>query len=139
QSETVWRQANRYNVPRLAFVNKMDRTGANFDNAVQTMVSRLGANAVPVTMPIGAERSFQGVIDLVEMKAYIWDEDDAREMHVGDVPPELLAEATARREKMIEAVAEFHDPLLEKFVEGEPVTVEEIKTAIRKGTLAMKI
>src|SRR5690606_39603528 len=92
-------------------VNKMDRTGANFDNAVQTMVSRLGANAVPVTMPIGAERSFQGVIDLVEMKAYIWDEDDAREMHVGDVPPELLAEATARREKMIEAVAEFHDPL----------------------------
>ncbi|MEZ5962924.1 MAG: elongation factor G [Planctomycetota bacterium] len=138
QSETVWRQANRYNVPRLAFVNKMDRTGANFDNAVQTMVSRLGANAVPVVMPIGAERDFKGVIDLVEMKAYVWD-DDAREVEVGDVPADLLDEAKMRREQMIDAVAEFYDPLLEKFVEGEEVKPEEIRMAIRNGTISMRM
>ncbi len=140
QSETVWRQASRYNVPRLAFVNKMDRTGANFDNAVQTMRTRLGANAVPVQMPIGSERTFKGLIDLVEMKSYVWEEnDDAREVVIGEVPADLLAEATTRREQMIELVAEFHDALLEKFVEGEPVTNEEIRIAIRNGTLSMKM
>ena len=126
QSETVWRQANRYNVPRLAFVNKMDRTGANFENAVATMVSRLGANAVPLMMPMGAERDFRGVIDLIEMKAYFWSDDDAREVTVSDVPAEYADEANARRTAMIEAVAEFYDPLLEKFVEGEQVTNDEI-------------
>ncbi|MCA8954743.1 MAG: elongation factor G, partial [Planctomycetes bacterium] len=138
QSETVWRQANRYNVPRIAFVNKMDRTGANFDHAVETMVARLRANPVPIQMPIGAERAFEGVIDLVEMKAYTWD-DNARDLEVGEVPAAMRAEAEARREKMIEAVAEFHEPLLEKFVEGETGTIEEIKAAIRAGTLALKI
>ncbi len=140
QSETVWRQANRYNVPRLAFVNKMDRTGANFDNAVHTMGSRLGANAVPINMPMGAEKAFKGVIDLVEMKAYVWTEDDdARDVTVSDVPAEYMEEALRRRETMIDSVAEFYDPLLEKFVEGEPVSAEEIKIAIRNGTISMKM
>ena len=140
QSETVWRQASRYNVPRLAFVNKMDRTGANFDNAVQTMRTRLGANAVPVQMPIGAERDFKGLIDLVEMKSYVWDDDDnAREVQIGEIPAELLAEAKTRREQMIELVAEFNESLLEKFVEGDTGTIEEVKLAIRNGTLSMKM
>ena len=138
QSETVWRQANRYNVPRIAFVNKMDRTGANFDHAVETMVARLRANPVPIQMPIGAEKEFHGVIDLVEMKAYTWDE-DARDLTIRDIPAELTEEAQRRRDVMIESVAEFNDDLLEKFVEGEMGTVEEIKAAIRIGTLALKI
>ncbi len=138
QSETVWRQANRYSVPRIAFVNKMDRTGADFDHAVETMVARLKANAVPIQMPIGAERDFKGVIDLVEMKAYTWDE-DAKDVTISDVPEALLAEAKTRRETMVEQVAEFNDSLLEKFVEGEEGTIEEIKEAIRAGTIALKI
>ncbi|MCC6783578.1 MAG: elongation factor G [Planctomycetes bacterium] len=138
QSETVWRQANRYNVPRVAFVNKMDRTGANFERAVETMRARLHANAVPLQMPIGSEKSFKGVIDLVEMKAYTWD-DDARDVEVADVPADLRDEAEMRRDAMIEAVAEFYDPMLEKFVEGEPVTIDEIKRAIRAGTIALKM
>ncbi len=136
QSETVWRQGNRYGVPRFAFVNKMDRTGADFDNAVETMRSRLSANAVPIQMPIGAERGFKGVIDLVEMKAYTWD-DDARDVSIDDVPADMLEEAQTRRETMIEAVAEFHDEMLEKFVEGEAITINEIKTAIRAGTKSL--
>jgi len=138
QSETVWRQANKYKVPRIAFVNKMDRTGANFDHAVETMVARLKANPVPIQMPIGKEKGFLGVIDLVDMKAYTWD-DDALDLMIADIPEELQAEAARRREVMIESVAEFHDALLEKFVEGEPVTNEEIKEAIRVGTLALRI
>lgn len=138
QSETVWRQANRYNVPRIALVNKMDRTGANFDHAVETMVARLRANPVPIQMPIGAEREFKGVVDLVEMKAFTWDE-DARDLTVGDIPKELLTEAKRRRDVMVEAVAEFHDPVLEKFVEGEDVPADEVKQAIRAGCLSLSI
>ncbi|MHC4853790.1 MAG: GTP-binding protein, partial [Planctomycetota bacterium] len=133
QSETVWRQANKYNVPRIAFVNKMDRTGANFDHAVRTMVVRLKANPVPIQMPIGKEKGFKGVIDLVDMKAYTWD-DDALDLTIADIPEDLQAEAARRRDVMVESVAEFHDAMLEKFVEGEPVTSEEIKEAIRAGT-----
>ncbi|MBK8978709.1 MAG: elongation factor G [Planctomycetes bacterium] len=139
QSETVWRQGNKYRVPRLAFVNKMDRTGADFYRAVSTMRSRLHANAVPIQMPIGKEKEFLGVIDLVEMKAYTWADDDARAVTVGEIPADLRDEAEAYREEMIENVAEFYEPMLEKFVEGEPVTVEEIKTAIRNGTIALKL
>jgi len=138
QSETVWRQANRYSVPRIAFINKMDRTGADFDHAVETMRARLRANAVPIQMPIGAEKDFHGVIDLVEMKGYTWDE-DARDLSISDIPAELVEEAKARREVMIESVAEFNDDLLEKFVEGEEGTIDEIKTAIRAGTLSLAI
>ncbi len=141
QSETVWRQANRYKVPRVAFVNKMDRTGADFDKAVASMKSRLNANPVPLVMPIGKEKDYAGLIDLVRMKAYYWvgEEADAREMVTKDIPAELMAEAEKRREAMIESVAEYHDALLEKFVEGEPVSVEEIQLAIRRGTLALGI
>jgi elongation factor G len=138
QSETVWRQANRYNVPRIALVNKMDRTGANFDHAVETMVARLRANPVPIQMPIGAERDFKGVVDLVEMKAYTWDE-DARDLTIGDVPENLLEEAQSRRAAMIESVAEFHDVVLEKFVEGEEISNDEVKQAIRAGCLGLSI
>ncbi|MBL8749382.1 MAG: elongation factor G [Planctomycetes bacterium] len=139
QSETVWRQANRYKVPRIAFVNKMDRTGADFYKAVESMRTRLYANPVPLVMPIGKEKSFQGVVDLINMRACVWADDDAREMTVGDIPDELLAEAKKRREQMVEAVAECHDTVLEKFVEGEEVTIPEIMMAIRQGTLDLKI
>ena len=139
QSETVWRQANRYGVPRVAFVNKLDRTGGNFDHAVETMRARLGANPVPLIMPIGLEKEMRGIIDLVEMKSYVWSEDDAREVTIGEIPAELLAEAKKRREQMIESVAEFNDVLLEKFVEGEEGTVEEIRAAIRAGTISLRM
>jgi elongation factor G len=139
QSETVWRQANRYRVPRVAFVNKMDRTGADFYKAVQSMRTRLNANPVPMVMPIGKEKGFQGVVDLINMQSCIWSEDDAREMTVGEIPADLLDEAKKRREQMIEAVAECHDTVLEKFVEGEEVTIPEIMEAIRVGTLELKI
>ncbi len=138
QSETVWRQANRYRVPRIAFVNKMDRTGANFDKAVESMRARLRANPVPLQMPLGQEKAFAGVVDLIDMKAYTWDE-DAKDVTVGEVPPEVLAEAKRRREVLVENVAEFHDELLEKFVEGEEGTVAEIRQAIRAGTIGLKI
>ncbi len=138
QSETVWRQANRYNVPRIAFVNKLDRTGGDFDAAVESMRARLGAVPVPIVMPIGIEKDFKGVVDLVEMKAYTWD-DNARNVEIGDVPADLLEEAKKRREIMIEGVAECSDELLEKFVEGEEVTIPEIKAAIRKGTIALQV
>ena len=105
QSETVWRQANRYNVPRIAFVNKMDRTGADFDKAVESMRTRLHANAVPMVMPIGKEKDFVGLVDLIKMKAYIWADNDAREMTESDIPAELVDDAKARREEMVEAVA----------------------------------
>jgi len=140
QSETVWKQGNRYRVPRLAFVNKMDRTGANFDNAVETMRTRLNANAVPIQMPMGSEKSFAGVIDLVEMKAYSWLENSsARDVSITDIPAEYLEEATQRREAMVESVAEFCDTLLEKFVEGEDYSIDEVKTAIRKGTISLSV
>ncbi|MCU0865402.1 MAG: elongation factor G [Planctomycetes bacterium] len=139
QSETVWRQANRYKVPRVAFVNKMDRTGADFYKAVESMKTRLHANPVPLVMPIGKEKSFQGVVDLVNMVSCIWSEDDAREMTVGEIPAELMAEAKKRREVMVEAVAECHDAVLEKFIEGQEISKEEIMMAIRKGALDMKI
>ena len=138
QSETVWRQANRYNVPRLAFVNKLDRTGGDFDETVDSIRVRLNANPVPIQMPIGAEKGFKGVVDLVEMKAYTW-QDDARDVSIGEIPADLLEEAKHRRELMIEAVAEYCDSLLEKFVEGEQASVEEIKLAIRKGTVGLHI
>ncbi|MCA8949541.1 MAG: elongation factor G [Planctomycetes bacterium] len=139
QSETVWRQANRYKVPRIAFVNKMDRTGADFYKAVESMKTRLHANPVPLVMPIGREKEFAGVVDLIKMKAFTWADDNARSVTEGAIPAELQADAEQRRAQMIEAVAEFHDPLLEKWVEGEEVTNEEIMIAIRNGTLALKI
>ncbi len=140
QSETVWRQADKYRVPRLAFINKMDRVGANFDYAVQTMVGRLKANPVPIQLPIGAEDRLRGVVDLVEMRGIFWkDETLGAEYEVGEVPEELVDEAIDRREKMVEKVAEEDEALFERYVEGEEIGVDELRSAIRRATAAMRI
>ncbi len=138
QSETVWRQADRYRVPRLAFVNKMDRVGADFYNVVSMMESRLGATPCPLQIPYGAEGNFKGVIDLVEMKAIVWeDETLGAKFHDEEIPEELMEEAQHWREKMLEAVSEVDDSLMEKYLEGEEISVEELIPAIRKGTVEM--
>lgn len=135
QSETVWRQADKYRVPRVAYINKMDRDGAEFFNVVEKMRSMLGANAVPIQIPIGKEDEFKGVIDLIEMKAYIYHDDDGKNMDITDVPENLLTEAKKYRSQLIEAVAEFDDVLLEKFFAGEELSISEIKSGIRKATI----
>ncbi len=138
QSETVWRQADRYGVPRMAFVNKMDRVGADFYNVVSMMESRLGAVPCPLQIPYGAESEFKGVIDLVEMKAIVWeDETLGAKFHDEEIPHELMEEAQNWREKMLEAVSEVDDSLMEKYLEGEEITPEELIPAIRKGTIEM--
>lgn len=139
QSETVWRQANRYQVPRMVYVNKMDRVGANFYNVESQIKTRLKANPVPIQIPIGAEDTFKGVVDLVEMKALIWDDDAAMgsNYQVVEIPAELADKAKEYREKMIEAVSETSDILMEKYLGGEELTKEEIKAGIKAGCLAM--
>ncbi len=140
QSETVWRQADKYRVPRIAFLNKMDRIGADFFHSIQTIIDRLGANPVAVQLPIGKEAEFQGVIDLVSMKANIWDDETlGASFVVGDIPSDLLPMAEDYREKMLDAVAEFDEILLEQYLNGEPLKEDEIKRAIRTGTSQMKI
>jgi elongation factor G len=136
QTETVWRQANKYKVPRMAFVNKMDRMGADFLTVVKQVQDRLGANAVPIQMPIGSEADFKGVVDLVTMKATIYNDEKGQALEIIDCPADLVDIASEYREKMIEAAAEADDKLIEKFLEGETLTNEEIKMALRKGTLA---
>jgi len=136
QSETVWRQADKYRVPRIAFVNKMDRLGADFYRVVERIRERLGANAVPVQLPIGSEASFQGVVDLVHMKALTYPDDLGTESEVGDVPPDVINRALEYREAMLEALAEVHDDMMEKYLAGERVTAEEIVAAIREGTIS---
>ena len=139
QSEPVWRQANRYQVARIVYVNKMDRVGANFYNVEAQIKSRLKANPVPIQIPIGAEETFKGVIDLVEMKALIWDDDAAMgsNYQVVEIPAELADKAAEYREKMVEAVSETSDALMEKYLGGEELTKEEIKAGIKAGCLAM--
>ncbi|AGZ82130.1 elongation factor G [Campylobacter fetus] len=138
QSETVWRQANKYRVPRMVFVNKMDRVGANFFNVEEQIKNRLKANPVPIQIPIGAEDEFKGVIDLIEMKALVWEDDTKPTDYViKDIPAELLEKAEEYRAKMVEAVAETDDALMEKFFGGEELSVEEIKKGIKAGCLAM--
>jgi elongation factor G len=140
QSETVWRQADKYNVPRLCFINKMDRVGADFYHSVDTIVSRLKCRPVVIQLPIGAEDQFKGVIDLVEMKAVIWnDETLGAEYETGEIPAELVAKAQEYRDQMIEAISEFDEKLMAKFIEGQAVSVDEIRAGIRKATIAMKI
>jgi elongation factor G len=140
QSETVWRQADKYNVPRICFINKMDRVGADFFHSIETIVSRLKCKPVAIQLPVGAEDQFKGIIDLVEMKARIWrDETLGAEYDEVEIPAELLEQARDYREKMIEAVAEHDDALFEKFVEGQPLTEAEIQRGIRKATIALKI
>ena len=139
QSETVWRQADKYNVPRIGYVNKMDRSGADFYEVVRQMKDILGANAVPVVIPIGAEEKFKGVVDLIRMKAILWhDETMGAEYEVDDIPADLLAEAEEWRGKMLESVAEFDDELMEKYFDDpSTITEAEIIRAIRKATVTM--
>jgi elongation factor G len=140
QSETVWRQANKYKVPRLAFVNKMDRQGANFFKVFDQMKSRLKANPVPIQVPIGAEEKFEGVIDLVRMKAIYWDEStQGMKYDMREIPAEHLALAQEWREKMIETAAEANEELMNKYLEGGELTVEEIKRGLRLRTIASEI
>lgn len=140
QSETVWRQADKYRVPRIAFLNKMDRVGADFSASVQSIVDRLEANPVPVQLPIGKEGDFRGVIDLVSMKSYLFnDETLGADYVVEDVSPDLLPTAQEYRDKMIEAVAEFDEALLEQYLNGDSLKPEDIKRAVRTGTNQMRM
>jgi elongation factor G len=136
QSETVWRQANRYHVPRIAFVNKMDRTGANFFKVYEQITDRLRANAVPIQIPIGSENDFSGIVDLVRMKAKRYKDDLGQEIEEIDIPTALQTQAEEWRSKLIEAVAESDETLLEKYLEGETLSEADIRRGLRQGTIA---
>ncbi len=139
QSETVWRQANKYHVPRMAYVNKMDITGADFFRVIRMMKDRLNANAVPIQLPIGSENQFRGIIDLVRMKAEVYYDDDGKDVREEEIPAEYLDQANEYRALLIESVAETDETLMEKFFEGEELSIEEIKDAIRKTTIACRM
>jgi elongation factor G len=139
QSETVWRQADRYKVPRIAFINKMDRTGANFYRVHDQMCDRLRANAIAIQLPIGAENDFKGIIDLVQMRAHMYNNDQGTDIEVTDIPADMQEKAQEYRVKLVEAVSETDDNLMSKYFEGEELTTDEISTALRKGTVAGKI
>jgi elongation factor G len=140
QSETVWRQADKYQVPRIAFMNKMDRIGADFYFSVQTIIDRLGANPIPIQIPIGKESEYRGSIDLITMKAYVYDDETlGAKYKVEEIPADLLDKAKEYREKMLEAVAEFDDQVIEKYLNGQPLTEEEIRRAVRASAIAMKV
>jgi len=140
QSETVWRQADKYKVPRIAFINKMDRTGANFFAAVQSMRDRLGANPVPLQIPIGSEENFTGVVDLVEMQAVVYKDDLGKEFDVVEIPAELLEQAQEYHHQLVDAISHFDDEVLGAYIEDESsVTAEMIRRAVRAGTLADEI
>ena len=136
QSETVWRQADKYRVPRMAYVNKMDIMGADFYRVVDMMHDRLKCNAVPIQLPIGSEDTFKGIIDLVEMKAYVYYDDLGKDIRVEEIPDDMKEQAEEYHQKLMEAVAEQDDALLEKYLEGEQLTIDEIKSCIRKATIA---
>ncbi len=139
QSETVWRQADKYHVPRICFVNKMDKMGANFFYSVGTMVERLKANAVPIQLPIGAEDKFNTIIDLVSMNATKYNNDEGTDLEVIPIPDEYLAQTHEYRDKLIEALSDFNEEIMEKYLNGEEITIEELKTAIRKCTINNEI
>ncbi len=139
QSETVWRQADKYHVPRMAYVNKMDIMGANFFNVVQMMKDRLKTNAVPIQLPIGAEDTFRGIVDLVEMNADVYYDDLGKDMRVEDIPEDMKELAAQYREQLLEAVAEQDEEIMNKYLEGEEITKEEIKRCLRKATIANEI
>ncbi|MGH7675425.1 MAG: elongation factor G [Gemmatimonadales bacterium] len=141
QTETVWRQADKYRVPRIIYVNKMDRVGADYYRSLDMVRSRLGAHPVAIHVPIGAEDKFVGLVDLIEMKAYIWSDDETlgKEFQTVEIPADLTEQAREYREKMIEGLAEVDDHLLEKYVGGQEITTDEIRAAVRKGTIAMKL
>ena len=139
QSETVWKQANKYMVPRMAYVNKMDMTGADFYGCVEQMKDRLKANAIPIELPIGAEDNFQGIVDLVKMRAFIHKDDLGKEIEETEIPEELKETAEKFRAQMVEAAAEQDDELMMKYLDGEELSEDEIKKGLRIGTIANKI
>ena len=139
QSETVWRQANKYHVPRIAFVNKMDRVGANFYNVEKQIKDRLKANPVPLQIPIGAEDNFKGVVDLIQMKALVWESDEPTNYVVKDIPTDLQDKAKEYHDKLVEAVAETDEKLMEKFFDGVELSIDEIKKGIKTATLSLNI
>ncbi|HWQ61062.1 MAG TPA: elongation factor G, partial [Negativicutes bacterium] len=139
QSETVWRQADKYGVPRMAYVNKMDIIGADYFRVIDMMKSRLGANAVPIQLPIGLEDTYKGIIDLIAMKAIVYTDDLGKVSEEADIPEDLLEQAELYRQNLLDAVAESDDELMMKYLEGEELTVEEIKEGIRKATIACKM
>ncbi len=138
QSETVWRQADRYGVPRICFVNKMDRIGASFERTIQTIIDRLGANPIAMQIPIGDEANFKGAIDLLEMRGVIWEDDLGKEPKIIDVPEDMKAAAEEARHAMVEKIAELDDHLTVKYLEGDEISVDELKAALRKAVIANK-
>ena len=139
QSETVWRQADKYNVPRIGYVNKMDRSGADFYETVQQMKDILGANPIAIQIPIGAEENFKGVVDLIKMKAILWhDETMGAEYDIEDIPADLADEAVEWREKLVEGAANFDDEVMELYLEGKEISEDKLLRAIRKGCIAME-
>ena len=139
QSETVWRQADHYNVPRLIYINKMDIMGANFFNVIDMVHDRLKANAVPIQLPIGKEADFRGIIDLVDMKADIYYDDLGKDMRVEEIPEDMRELAEEYRTNLLEAVSDFDDEIMERYLEGEEVPADMIRAAIRKATVAVKM
>ncbi|HJS95584.1 MAG TPA: GTP-binding protein, partial [Solirubrobacteraceae bacterium] len=139
QSETVWRQADKYHVPRIAYINKMDRIGADFDRGVQTMVDRLGANPVPVQLPIGAEADFRGIIDLIGMKAIVYKDELGKEQEIIDIPAEMAEAAAAAREHLLDEVSHHDDELTEMILEEQEISPDRLKQAIRKATLEIQL
>src|SRR5687768_7809444 len=140
QSETVWRQADKYGVPRICFINKLDRAGASFERSFDSILKRLGANAVALQIPVGLEENLKGVVDLIAMKALIWnDETKGAQYETTEIPADLVDAAKEAREKLVEAVSAIDDDLMVKYLEGEEISEKEIRTALRKGTLAMQI
>jgi elongation factor G len=139
QSETVWRQADKYHVPRIAFVNKMDRIGADFNNAVQTMIDRLGAHPVPIQLPIGAESDLKGIVDLVMNRAILYKEDDGKVFELAEIPADLVDEAAQARENLLDEVSKYDDDLLELMLEEQEIPVDQLKAAIRKATLSSEL
>ncbi|HQU36917.1 MAG TPA: elongation factor G, partial [Anaerolineales bacterium] len=138
QSETVWRQADRYSVPRICFVNKMDRVGASYERTIDTIIDRLGANPIAMQIPIGFEATFKGAIDLLSMQAVIWEDDLGKEPKITDIPAEMQKDAEQARAKMVEKIAELDDELTMKYLEGQEISIDELKAALRKGVLAVK-
>jgi elongation factor G len=136
QSETVWRQADRYNVPRICFVNKMDRVGASFERTIEMVKERLGANPIPVQIPIGSEANFAGTIDLLTGKAILWEDDLGREPREADVPTDLTAQYEEIRSRMVEQIAELDDVLTVKYLEGDEISVDELKAALRSAVIS---
>lgn len=138
QSETVWRQADRYSVPRICFINKMDRVGASFEYSIDTIRQRLGANPIALQMPIGSEASFIGVVDLIEMQAIYWEDELGRDPRYAEIPADLMQEAQEKHDQMVEHIAELDDDLTVKFLEGEAISIAELKAALRQATLTGK-